>query len=126
MIMKRAELSECELITMKCIWDAKEPVTCQEVMATLRSKYDLDYKDTTVYTFLKNLRMKGFVDCYRKGVTHYVPIRDEIEYRDEQLRKTENFWFQGSSPRLVAALFQMKKMSKEEKENLKRMINELD
>ena len=28
---RRSELSECELITMKCIWDAKKPVTCQKV-----------------------------------------------------------------------------------------------
>lgn len=124
--MRRSELSECELITMKCIWDAKEPVTCHEIMEKLRNVYGMIYKDTTVYTFLKNLKMKGFVDSYRKGVTFYVPIRDEIAYRDDQLRKTENFWFEGSSPKLVAALFQMKEMKQEEKEDLKRLIDELD
>ena len=53
---KRSELSECELITMKCIWDAKEPITCQEIMQKLLVEYELEYKDTTVYTFLKNLK----------------------------------------------------------------------
>lgn len=123
---KRSELSECELITMKCIWDAKEPITCQEIMQKLRVEYDLEYKDTTVYTFLKNLKEKGFVSSFRKGLTYYEPLRDEQEYRDEQLRKTQDFWFDGSSSKLISALFQMKKMNQADKEELKRMIDELD
>lgn len=123
---KRSELSECELVTMKCIWDAKEPITCQEIMEQLRNVYGLDYKDTTVYTFLKNLKSKGFVSSYRKGVTYYQPIREEEEYRSEQLRKSENFWFKGSATKMVSALFQSKKVSAEEKMELRRMIDELD
>lgn len=121
-----SELSECELITMKCIWDANKPITCQEIMEKLRTVYRLDYTDTTVYTFLKNLKRKGFVDSYRKGLTYYLPIRNEQEYRDEQLKQTEKFWFNGSALKMVAALFQMKQMSTKEKEDIKRMIDELD
>jgi predicted transcriptional regulator len=95
-------------------------------MDTLREEYGLEYKDTTVYTFLKNLKEKGFVDSYRKGLTYFFPIRDEEEYRNEQLKKTEKFWFNGSSSKLLSALFQTKEMSQEEKDELKRMINELD
>lgn len=123
---KRNELSECELITMKCIWDAGEPITCQQIMEKLRNVYNLDYKDTTVYTFLKNLKEKGFVTSYRRGLTYYEPVRSEQEYRDEQLKKAEDFWFNGSSFKLMSALFQMKKMNKKEREELKRMIDELD
>lgn len=123
---KRNELSECELITMKCIWDAREPITCQQIMEKLCNVYNLDYKDTTVYTFLKNLKEKGFVTSYRRGLTYYEPVRSEQEYRNEQLKKTEDFWFNGSSFKLMSALFQMKKMNKKEKEELKRMIDELD
>ncbi len=124
--MRRSELSECELTTMKCVWDAGEPVTCQWIMDKLKRDYGLEYKDTTVYTFLKNLKDKGFVSSYRQGITYFQPIRDEKEFRDAQLAKAEKFWFEGSSVKLVSALFQMKKISKEEKEELKRMIDELD
>ncbi len=124
--MKRLELSECELITMKCIWDSPEPITCQQIMEKLRTEYDLEYKDTTVYTFLKNLKDKGFVSSFRKGVTFYEAIRDEQEYRDEQLKRTRDFWFHGSYSELVSALFQMKHMGQREKDELKRMIDELD
>ena len=123
---KRTELSECELITMKCIWDAKEPITCQQIMEKLKMEYDLEYKDTTVYTFLKNLKDKGFVSSFRNGITYYEAIRNEQEYRNEQLNKAKDFWFNGSYSALVSALFQMKTMNKDDKEELKRIIDELD
>ncbi len=88
MEIKRSELSECELTIMKCVWDAKEPITCSQIMAELKAKYDLEYKDTTVYTFLKNLKNKGFVDSERNGLTYYSSLRSEDEYRTELLKKT--------------------------------------
>lgn len=51
---------------MKCVWDAGEDVTCAQIKEVLKEKYELDYKDTTVYTFLSNLKKKGFVDS-REG-----------------------------------------------------------
>ena len=69
---KFSELSDCELATMKCIWDAAEPISAQEIMEQLKIVYGLEYKDTTVYTFIKKLKEKGFVDSYRKGVTYYL------------------------------------------------------
>ena len=122
----RSELSECELAAMKCVWDAEEPVTCQQVIERLRTEYGMDYKDTTVYTFLNNLKAKKFITSKRKGLTYYKAIRSEEEYRNEQLVMTEKFWFGGSPAKLVSALLQGKKVSKEEKEELKRLIDELD
>lgn len=121
----RSELSECELVTMKCIWDAGRPVTCHEIRDRLSTVYGLVYKDTTVYTFLKYLKQKGFVDSYKKGITYYQPIRDEVEYREGQLRKLEDFWFQGSSVGLLASLFEMKEMSKEEQEAIKNLVEKV-
>jgi predicted transcriptional regulator len=125
LFMRRSELSECELTTMKCIWDAGEPVTCQWVMDRLRREYGLEYKDTTVYTFLKNLKNKGFVSSYKKGVTYFQPTRDEQSYRNAQLEKAEKFWFQGSPVKMMSALFNIKKLTKEEKSEIKKMIDEL-
>ena len=122
----RSELSECELATMKCVWDAGEPVTCQQVIERLRTEYGMDYRDTTVYTFLSNLKAKKFITSKRKGLTYYKAIRSEEEYRNEQLAKTEQFWFGGSSSKLVSALLQVKEVSKEEREELKRLIDGLD
>lgn len=122
---RHAELSECELITMKCIWDAGHEVSCSEIMEVLRNEYKLEYKDTTVYTFLKKLKEKGFVDSYRRGVTWFVAARDEESYRAEQLRFARDFWFKGSTSKLVASLVSMDKLSPEEVKEIKELVREL-
>ena len=104
---KFSELSDCELATMKCIWDAAEPISAQEIMEQLKIVYGLEYKDTTVYTFIKKLKEKGFVDSYRKGVTYYLAKRSEEDYRTQQLVKT-------------------KKVTPEERRELRRVIDDLD
>lgn len=39
MQVKRLELSECELIVMKCIWDVGTTVTCTQIIGHLKEKY---------------------------------------------------------------------------------------
>ena len=124
--MRRSELSDCELITMKCVWDAGEPTTCQEVMDKLKNNYHLEYKDTTVYTFLKNLKDKGFVTSKRRGLTFFTPIRDEDEFRDGLMAKYQRFWFGNSPVKFVSNIFKINKLTDEEKAEIKRMIDELD
>ncbi len=126
MQIKHSELTECEQTVMKCIWDAEEPVTCAQIMEELKGKYGLDYKDTTVYTFLKSLKDKEFVESERRGVTYYTAIKEEEKYREEVLRKTEKFWFGSSSSRMISTLLRAKDLSGEEREEIKRMIDELD
>lgn len=123
--MKRSELSECELIVMKCVWDGGETVTCQEIIAQLKEKYDLHYKDTTVYTFLKNLKAKGFVDSYRRGVTFFFAARSEEEYREAQLLENQKFWYGGSVAKMVAALYKVNKLTKEDIKRINKEIDEL-
>lgn len=123
---KISELSECELITMKCIWDAKEPVTCAEIIDELKNKYNLQYKDTTVYTFIKKLRDKEFVGTFKKGITYFFPLRDEESYKQDQLRWSTNFWYHDSPSELVACLFRSTELSASEKQEIQKLIDELD
>lgn len=124
--MRRSELSDCELITMKCVWDCGEKTTCQDIMDKLRDEYHLSYKDTTVYTFLKNLKEKGFISSYRRGITFFSPIRDEDEFRDDLMNKYQKFWFKGSPVSFVSNIFKINKLSAEEKAEIRKMIDELD
>lgn len=122
-ILKRKRLSECELTTMKCIWDAKKPIACGDIMTELREKYGLNYKDTTVYTFLTKLKKKGFVDSYRGKKTCYVPLCSEEDYRTEQLENDKNFWFGGSAVLMMQTLWNNDKIvSDEDKEELMKLF----
>lgn len=123
-IYKRSELTECELTTMKIVWDAREPITCQEIIEQLSVKYGLNYKDTTVYTFLKNLKDKGFVDSYRKGITFYVPLRSEEEYRSTLLKKAEKFWFDDDFMAFIVTLALENNVALEDVEKIKKILEE--
>jgi predicted transcriptional regulator len=121
---KNFELTECELLTMKCIWDAEEPITCSEIVVEMNERFHLNYKDTTVYTFLKKLMDKGFVKSYRRGVNFYSPARDRDDYRNGQLTFMKDFWFNGSSSDVVAAFCKNENMTAKDLDKIKRMINE--
>ena len=121
-IYKKSELTDCELTAMKIVWDAEEPITCPEVISILSSKYGLNYKETTVYTFLKNLKEKGFIDSYRKGITYFVPLRSEAEYRAEELRKACKFWFNGSLPEFIVTLAEVENVDPADIEKLKKAV----
>ena len=54
------DLSDCETLIMKIIWDAKEDVAVQELIVRLRERFGKDYARTTVVTFLKKLSDKGY------------------------------------------------------------------
>jgi predicted transcriptional regulator len=59
-------------------------------------------------------------------LTYYQPARSEEDYRNDLLKRSEKFWFDGSVSKMVAALVQMKEVSPEERKELKRMIDDLD
>ncbi|HCT92383.1 MAG TPA: hypothetical protein DF613_13565 [Lachnospiraceae bacterium] len=117
-----SELSDCELTTMKCIWDSAEPVTAHEIIRQLKKNYGLNYKESTVYTFLKKLKDKGFANSYRQGVTFYFPIREEEEYRSLHLNRARDFWFKGSTTEMVRELFRLKPPTPEERDILMEIL----
>ena len=101
---ERCALSECELVTMRCVWNLKERATAFNVINMLAEDYGMQYKETTVYTFLKKLREKGFVKTRRQGVTYYIPLVDEESYKKEMAKKLVNFWFNGDAAGALKAV----------------------
>ena len=97
-------LPESESRVMKCIWDEDKPVTCLEVLKLLKSKYGYEYAETTVYTFLNNLKNKGYVESYKKKITYFKAKRTENEYLKDLLKNTIDFWFDGNVDSFVEAV----------------------
>lgn len=120
--MRKAEISDCELVAMKCVWDAGEPVTCSYVIEKLKTDFGREYAETTVYTFLKNLKTKGFIESYKNGITFFKPKRDFIEFRKAYMKKTLDFWFDGSPSELIATLLEVQKLDEKELKNVKKAI----
>ena len=75
--------------------------------------------------FTEKLKKKGFVDTQVKGNYSYITAKiTEEMYREEQMELMKDFWHDGSMKELVQTLTHT--ISKEEKEELKDLINDLD
>ncbi|MCI5856990.1 MAG: BlaI/MecI/CopY family transcriptional regulator [Agathobacter sp.] len=121
------EISGCETLIMKIVWDSKEDISTPDLIEALRVRFGKDYARTTVVTFLQRLAKKGFVKIYRKGRVAYVhALKSEKEYTTKFLNEAEDFWFEGDSSNLMAALCDTKKLSKEEIGRIRELLNGLD
>ena len=110
--------SEYEI--MKILWENGGKMTVAQVTAKLS---DNDWTASTVSTFLQRLLKKGVVLCEKNGKTNlYFPGISQDKYDFEE---TENFIakiYKGSAKSLVAALFENKKLSKDDVSELKKMF----
>lgn len=96
--MKKAvtrELSACETLIMKVVWDAKEDIAVQELIVQLKEQYGKDYARTTVVTFLGKMADKGFVSTHRRGKNAFVHAeKNEDAYKSKLMNEETDFWFE--------------------------------
>ena len=117
------ELSMCESMIMKVIWDAKEDIAVQEIIKEVGARYGKHYARTTVVTFLHKMAEKGYVSTYRKGKAAYVHVeKSEQEYKKKLLREQTNFWFGGKPSKLVASLCESQELSRDELAKIKELF----
>lgn len=119
---ERNELTECELVTMKCVWDA-ENITCDEVIAELKERYGLEYQKPSVYSFLNKLEKKGFITRKKRGVILFLATASEEEYMQKCLEKMKQLWFQGNTVRMLRYLYEHAK--EEEKQKIIKILKEV-
>lgn len=122
------ELSECETLIMKLVWDAKEDIAVQELIVRMKEQYAKEYARTTMVTFLKKMSEKGYVSTYRIGNASFVHAeKREDWYKTNLIRKERDFWFNGQlSQLLTAALCETKDISKEEIQKMRELLDGLD
>lgn len=127
--MKLAELSYCEMLTMRCIWAAKKDVTIIDIKELFKQLYGRDYERSTICTFVARLEKKGYVVSRTKLLGKgffYHPALDEAEYRRWMQQQFLEFWFQGSLSDFVTSYCQEKKLSAEELKEIRTAINGME
>ncbi len=121
------DLTSAETIVMKTIWDADHEMSLSEIVKRANETYQKGWKPQTVSTYLTKLVQKEFVRMHREGRFFFYEILvAEEDYRSEQARKFIKFWDEGSVNHFLAAFYKGKKVTQEEKEELKKVIDELD
>lgn len=99
------------------VW-ANAPVTTAQLVKLCEK--ELSWKRTTTYTVLKHMINRGLFENDNKTVRVLI-TRDEF-YAD-QSREYVSEQFEGSLPKFIAAFTSKSKLSREEAEELKRMID---
>lgn len=116
----RQTITDSEYAIMKILWESEEKMTVADVVKKLRGN---DWTASTVSTFLQRLLKKEVVACEKKGKTNlYYPKLKRSEY---DLCETETFLsklYKGSVKNLVTALYENKRLSKEDMADLRKMF----
>ena len=114
-------ITDSEYTIMKILWSTEQKMTVSDVIRALDEN---DWTPSTVSTFLQRLLKKKVISCEKKGNTNlYYPV---MKRKDYDMSETESFLskiYKGSVKNLVAALYENKKLSKEDMSELKDMFD---
>ena len=114
-------ITDSEYTIMKILWNTEQKMTVSDVIKALDGN---DWTPSTVSTFLQRLLKKKVISCEKKGNTNlYYPV---MKQKDYDMSETESFLskiYKGSVKNLVAALYENKKLTKEDLSELKEMFD---
>jgi len=116
--MEKYKLFDAEYKFVSIIWD-NEPINSTELVKLCADK--LGWKKSTTYTVLKKLCERGILENRDATVSALVKRDDDQRYESRAvLDKT----FDGSLPKFLTAFLSGRKLSEQEAEELKRIIEE--
>lgn len=116
--MKEYKLTESEEKFANIIW-SNEPIASGDLVKL--SEKEMNWKKSTTYTVLKKLCEKGIFKNENAVVTSLIS-RDEY-YAKQSIWFVEDT-FGGSLPKFLTAFISGKKISRQQAEELKRLIDE--
>ncbi len=123
----KTNLTECEQLVMKVIWNSSEELTLPDIVKAVNDTYQKEWKPQTVSTFLARLVKKNFLTSYRSGRTfYYQSLISEKTYGNKMIENCVEFWSNNNAGDLLCALNEGRKLRADEVEKIKDLIDELD
>jgi len=118
------KLSDAEWQIMNALWK-KHPATTREIIDAMVDGDRWAY--TTVKTMLTRLAAKRAVGETKRGNTgYYTPLVDQRNARRSALRTVFDRVLDGAAAPMMSFLIEEKKLSKNEREELIRMLRDAD
>lgn len=109
---------------MKIVWH-KGRVTVRDVYETLLDRRKIAY--TTVMTMMRVLERKGYLETTRENRAYvYSPARPERQVVRSMVREFVDRVFNGSARPLLVHLVEDRRLSRQEIEELQRLVREAD
>ena len=115
--MEEYKLFDAEYRLLDILWE-NEPVNSTELSLICLEK--LGWKKSTTYNMIRKLSERGFVKNENATVSSVVRREQVARYEGEAIAEK---YYGGSLPALIAAFLDGRKISDEEAEELKKMID---
>lgn len=118
-------LPESELDIMLVLWNGTPPMTRPEIEKVINTKKNL--APTTILSLLTRLEAKNFVEVTRQGKMNlYTLLVSQADYQAYESRSVLEKLYGNSLKKFVTSLYQGKKISSEEIQDLRDFLKELD
>ncbi|MDE6219395.1 MAG: BlaI/MecI/CopY family transcriptional regulator [Lachnospiraceae bacterium] len=119
------KLSDSEFEIMKILWSRGTPMTSNGILDEMKGQRD--WKLASLMTVLARMVEKGYVYCDRSTRTNYYSaVVGEEQYKVEESEQFLDRLFNKSATKLIASLYQGKKFSAEEIDELRTYLDTLE
>ena len=117
-------LPESELDIMLVLWNHTPPMNRMEIEKVINTKKSL--APTTILSLLARLEAKNFVEVTKQGKMNlYTPLVSQSDYQAHESQSVLEKLYGNSLKKFVTSLYQGKKVSSEEIQNLSDFLKEL-
>lgn len=118
------ELTTSEALLMKCIWTIGGDVPLADLGDEVEKRFGKKWKRTTIRTFLTHMEAKQFIQIYQVGRNSFIKVLIKEDcYREEQVQKMKEMWFDGSMSKFVSAMYQGNPMSEEDRNAIRKLLD---
>ena len=115
--MDMMRLGAVEARFVDLVWD-NAPLTTRQLVNLCAD--ELNWKRTTTYTVLKKMCLRGILNAENKMVTVLIPKDEFHAMQSEQFVEQT---YQGSLPAFIAAFTTRKQLSKEDLDEIQKLID---
>ena len=116
-------LTENEFMVMKELW-AHSPLTVAQILEKLDRQPKPAY--TSLLTLVQAMEKKGYIGHHKEGKAYtYFPILKQSAFTSGEIQRMSERLFGGRSLSLLMNLIENEQLSREDVEQLKKMLEEL-
>ena len=118
-------LTKSEEEIMELLWETDRKMSSKEILDHFNEHCGKDWKKQTLNTFLAKLLQAGFIDRISKDRKYlYVPLITRMEYKQKGAERFIRDSYSGSVMKFVSALSGGEMISKEEAEEIRKLLEE--
>ena len=118
-------LTKSEEEIMELLWETDRKMSSKEILDHFNEHCGKDWKKQTLNTFLAKLLQAGFSDRISKDRKYlYVPLITRMEYKQKGAERFIRDSYSGSFMKFVSALSGGEMISKEEAEEIRKLLEE--